>query len=224
VKGRTRTSTAANPDRCSSLPGVLHAASRDGDADEPLRGDESKSHFFVGFARSSLPGFTLLEIAVVLFLMGLMMLIAMPYFGGFHRAELKSATRRLAGRATYLFEEASSHKMVIRLIFDFDRNGYMVMTADPYALEPRFFPDHSSAGAPVILPPGVQLRDVTVEGVGTYNKGSIACQFYPGGYADATLIHLVDSSGETMTLGIDPLSGQVMIANGNLTQKQLVMR
>ena len=44
-----------------------------------------------------LPGFTLIEIAVVLFLMGLMFLIAMPYIGGISNSELKSASRRLAG-------------------------------------------------------------------------------------------------------------------------------
>jgi prepilin-type N-terminal cleavage/methylation domain-containing protein len=225
VKGRTLTSTAANPDRCSSRPDVLRAARRAG-AHEPRCSGGRRTADFPAFAleRRSLPGFTLLEISIVLFLMGLMMLIAMPYFGGFHRAELKSATRRLAGRATYLFEEASSHKLVIRLIFDLDRNGYTVMTADPYAPEPRFFPDHSSSGAPVILPVNVRFRDVTVEGVGTFNRGAIACQFYPGGYADATVVHLVDGSGDAMTLGIDPLSGRVMIANGYLTQKQLVMR
>lgn len=156
--------------------------------------------------------------------MGLIMLVAMPYFGGFHRAELKSTTRRLAGRANYLFEEASSRKLVIRLIFDFDRNGYFVQIADPYAPQPRFFPDHSTAGAPVILPAGVHLRDVTVQGVGTVNRGVIACQFYPGGYADATLVHLVDNAGEQMTLLIDPFSGRARIAAGYLTQQQLVMR
>lgn len=168
------------------------------------------------------PGFTLLEIAVVLFLMGLMMLIAMPYFGGYRGAQMKSEARRLAGRATYLFDEASSKKLVIRLIFDLDRNGYTVMVADPYSLQPTFSPDRSSAGAPVILPPTVRIRDVTVEGVGTYSRGAVTCQFYPEGYVDATLVHLINASGDTMTLGIDPLTGRVLIAAGDLSQSQLV--
>lgn len=167
------------------------------------------------------PGFTLLEIAVVLFLMGLMLLIAMPYFGGFTTALLKSSSRRLAGRATYLFEEASTRKLVIRLVFDFDHNGYYVMIADPYAANPAFYPDHSTSGAPVILPDAVRIRDVTIEGVGTASRGGTFCQFYPQGYADATLIHLVDKKGRVMTLGIDPLTGQVMIADGDLTQTRL---
>src|SRR5690349_8867050 len=168
VKGRTPTSTAARPDgiRCSLTPG-----------ESRVRRPQRAPRLALKGPRGLLPGFTLLEISIVLFLMGLMMLIAMPYLGGFHRAELKSTTRRLAGRATYLFEEASSHKLVIRLVFDFDRNGYFVLIADPHAPEPRFLPDHSSSGAPVLLPAGVRLRDVTVEGVGTVNRGAIACQF-----------------------------------------------
>jgi general secretion pathway protein H len=161
-------------------------------------------------------GFTLLEIAVVLFLMGLMMLIAMPYIGGISSTELKSASRRLAGRATYLYDEASSRKLVIQLVFDLDNNGYFVMIADPYSMQPAFFPDRSPSGARVRLPDSVRIRDVTVENIGTVSRGTVATQFYPEGYVDATLIHLIDQRGRIMTLRIDPLTGQVMIARGDL--------
>ena len=161
---------------------------------------------------------TLLEIAVVLFLMGLMMLIAMPYIGGFTDSQLKSASRRLAGRATYLYDEASARKLVIQLVFDMDNNGYFVMIADPYAPQPTFFPDRSPSGARVRLPDAVRIRDVTVEGIGTLGKGTVATQFYPEGYVDATLVHLIDQKGRVMTLRIDPLTGQVMIARGDLRQ------
>lgn len=169
-------------------------------------------------------GFTLLEIAVVLFIMGLVLTIVIPYLGGVKRAELKSAARRLAGRANYLFNEASTRKLVIRLIFDVNHNSYRVMVADPYALRPMFIPDPSPAGAPVTLPASVRIHDVTVEGVGTCTRGAIACQFYPGGYVDATVIHLVDTAGDVMTLGFDPLTGQVLIARGDLTQAQMALQ
>jgi prepilin-type N-terminal cleavage/methylation domain-containing protein len=162
------------------------------------------------------PGFTLLEIAVVLFLMGLMLLIAMPYVGGVTDAQLKSVSRRMAGRATYLYDEASARKLVIQLVFDMDTNSYFVMTADPYSAQPAFYPDHSASGARVILPDAVRIRDVTVEGVGTLSRGIIATQFYPEGYVDATIVHLVDSKGRVLTLVIDPLTGKAMIAAGDL--------
>ena len=173
-----------------------------------------------GFA----PGFTLIELAVVMFLMTLMLFIAMPYIGGITDAQLKSTCRRMAGRATYLYDEASSRKLVIQLVFDMDHNSYYVMTADPYSAQPAFLIDRSSSGAPVHLPDAVRIRDVSVEGIGSLNRGVIACQFYPQGYVDATVVHLIDSKGRVMTFGIDPLTGQVMIANGDLAQSRMVFR
>lgn len=178
----------------------------------------------VGARRSSSSGFTLLELAVVIFVMGLMLMIALPYFGGIKSEQLRGAARQLAGRATYLFEQASAQKVVIRLVFDLNRNAYHVMVLDPYSARPAFRPDHSPGDASVFLPPDVYIRNVTVEGIGTYSHGAVACQFYPEGYADATLIHLADTSGDVITLGLSPLTGRVRIANGDLTQRQLYLQ
>jgi type II secretory pathway pseudopilin PulG len=195
---------AAHPLRAAIGTGASHFLSR-----EKTRARGRKNVVFA-------PGFTLLEIAVVLFLMGLMFLIAMPYIGGLTDAELKSASRQLAGRATYLFDEASAHKLVIQLVFDMNANAYFVMTADPYSPQPTFFPDNSFSGKRVVLPDSIRIRDVSVEGIGMLSRGTIATQFYPEGYVDATLIHLIDIKGRVMTIAIDPLTGQVMVAKGDL--------
>ena len=167
-------------------------------------------------AKSFSPGFTLLELAVVIFIMGLMLSLAMPYLGGFRQAALKSQARRMAGRATYLYDEATGHKLVLRLIFDLDNNGYAVAQLDPYAVKPVFAPDTSMSGHPVMMPAAMRIRDVTVEGIGTVNKGTIATTFYPEGYVDATVVHLEDASGDVMTLELSPLTGQVAIINGDV--------
>jgi prepilin-type N-terminal cleavage/methylation domain-containing protein len=162
------------------------------------------------------PGFTLLELAVVIFIMGLMLTVALPYLGGFRQAQLKSQARRLAGRATYMFDEATGHKLVLRLIFDLDNNGYAAAKLDPYAIKPVFAPDTSVSSAPVMLPPAIRIRDVTVEGIGTANRGMVATNFYPEGYVDATVVHLEDASGDVMTLEFSPLTGQVAIISGDV--------
>jgi general secretion pathway protein H len=161
-------------------------------------------------------GFTLLELAVVIFLMGLMLSLVMPYLGGFGRATLRSQARRLAGRATFMYDEAAGHKIVLRLTFNLDMNVYAVARLDPYALRPVFQPDDSPAGSPVMLPPTVHIRDVTVEGIGTAKKGSIATTFYPEGYVDGTIVHMEDNSGHVMTLIFSPLTGHVAITQGDV--------
>jgi prepilin-type N-terminal cleavage/methylation domain-containing protein len=171
-------------------------------------------------------GFTLLELALVMFIMGLMLSLVLPYLGGFRYAKLKSETRRLAGRASYLFDEASGQKVMLRLVFDIDHNGYWVARYDPYSIhlsdkEPVFTQDKGPGAQPVLLPPDVRIRDVTVEGVGTTNEGQAFCQFYPEGYVDATVVHLMDASGNVMTLALIPLTGEVEIAAGDVAPEKM---
>jgi len=162
-------------------------------------------------------GFTLLELAVVLFLIGLVMTIAMPHFAVFGDAQLKSAARRLASHANYLYQEAGAQKVLLRLTFDLDGDRYVVMRLDPFAPEPVFMPERGPAGAVVEMPTDVHIRDVTVEGAGTFRRGTVGVQFYPDGAADAAVIHLVDRSGTVFTLKIDPFSGGVSVARGDFS-------
>ncbi|HVA76970.1 MAG TPA: prepilin-type N-terminal cleavage/methylation domain-containing protein [Candidatus Binataceae bacterium] len=170
------------------------------------------------------PGFTLLELAIVLFIMALMFTIALPYMGSYRKALLKSEARRLAGRATYLYDAASTQKVVLRLVFDLDHQRYAVMRLDPYAMNPQFVADNSMAGRMIVMPSSVEIRDVTVADLGTFNRGIVACQFYPEGYVDATLIHMEDLSGHVMTLLINPLTGQVSIVEGDQTLAQVMQQ
>ncbi len=161
-------------------------------------------------------GFTLLELAVVIFMMGLVMAIAMPYFGSMQTSQMRSEARRLASRANYLYQEAGAQKVILRLTFDLSNNGYYASRMDPFAAKPAFHPENGPAGVRVALPDGIWIRDVTVEGVGTFRRGLASAQFYPGGYVDATLVHLADSRGEVFTLAIDPFSGHVSILSGDV--------
>ena len=161
-------------------------------------------------------GFTLLEIAVVIFIMGLVMTLAIPYIGGFHSSALKSEARRLAGRAGYLYDEASTEKVIFRITFDLDHNGYYVSRMDPYSAKPEFKPYGGTWGFQVWMPPGVKLRDVSVEGIGSAKAGAISCQFYPAGYVDATVVHMISDSGAALTLTFNPLTGNPSIVRGDL--------
>jgi prepilin-type N-terminal cleavage/methylation domain-containing protein len=161
-------------------------------------------------------GFTLLELAVVMFLIGLVLTIAMPYFASVRTSQMRSEARRLASRANYLYEEAGAQKVILRLNFDFANNGYFVTRLDPFAANPAFRAENGPAGVRIAMPQGIKIRDVTVEGLGTFARGVVSAQFYPGGYVDATLIHLADDSGEIYSLAIDPFSGHVSIVHGDV--------
>lgn len=166
--------------------------------------------------RAATAGFTLIELAVVIFIIGLTLALVTPHVGGLRGTRLKSEVRRLAGRIAYIGERATANKLVMRLTFDLDNNRYFVSELDPYAAMPTFVPDSQPGAAPIRLPNDVFLRDVTVENIGTLNRGMISANFYPEGWVDATLIHLGDEWGDIFTLAIDPLTGRVAIWRGEL--------
>ncbi len=170
-------------------------------------------------------GFTLLELAIVIFIMALMFTLVVPYTGSYRKARLKSEARRLAGRASYLFDEASAQKVFLRLVFDLNHQVYSVVRMDPYAMPtPSFQPDRTGGGAPVAMPPAIAIRDVTVGDIGTFTAGMVSTQFYPEGYVDATLVHMVDLSGHVMTLAFNPVTGRVSIAEGDLSMAEALTR
>jgi general secretion pathway protein H len=172
-----------------------------------------------GHCRSSQSGFTLLEIAIVIFIMGLMLTLVAPNIAGLHDARLKSEVRRLAGRSSYLYDRASAAKLVLRLTFDLDTNRYFVSRLDPFAVTPVFVLDDDPASAPVMLPADVRIRDVAVEGTGQLAKGAINTEYYPEGWVDATVVHLVNDYGQVFTLKFNPLTGRTMIRRGDVPLK-----
>jgi prepilin-type N-terminal cleavage/methylation domain-containing protein len=164
-------------------------------------------------------GFTLLEIAIVIFIMGLMLTLIAPNIAGLHDARLKSEVRRLAGRSAYLYDRASATKLVLRLTFDLDSNRYFVSRLDPFAVTPVFVPDFDPGSSPVMLPDGVRIRDVAVAGTGLLAKGIVNTNYYPEGWVDATVIHLMNDYGQVFTLKFNPLTGRTTIRRGDVPFK-----
>src|SRR5437588_12464975 len=103
----------------------------------------------------------------------------------------------------------------MQLTFDSDASRYFVHRLDPYSPEPALVLDTEPGAIPVRLPDGIRIRDVTVEGQGTLSRGTVHCLFYPEGYVDATVIHLIDDGGTIMTLVFQPLTGRVQIMRGD---------
>jgi len=71
-------------------------------------------------------GFTLIELVVVIFLVGIFLLVAVPKFKDITEVNIKSASRRLTGTIRYLYSEAVFKKRVYKLAFDIDTNEYWV--------------------------------------------------------------------------------------------------
>ena len=136
-------------------------------------------------------GFTLLELTVVLFIIGL-----------------------LAAVVRYLHGEAAFRSQLYRLNYDLDQRTYWVTVLTATRTTAEFLPDSSPLARPVQLPPSIAFADVRVPSVGLVSTGRVYTHFYPQGYTDPTIIHLRDQYSRFVTITIPPLPAEVGVQEG----------
>lgn len=157
-------------------------------------------------------GFTLIELSVVILIIAIVARFAVPRLRNLTAAELGATTRRLAQTTRYLYEESALRGTVLTLYFDLDRQQYWVARPEEGTGLP--VEDTDLLARRVALPDGVSVADVVVPGAGKLSTGLVPTRFYPEGYADRSVIHLVDSGGHAYTLRIDPVRGRGEIFDG----------
>src|SRR5438046_452691 len=112
------------------------------------------------------PGFTLLELSLVLFIVGLLVVVAVPRLGDLRGARLETSARRLAALVRYLNGEAAFRSQLYRLNYDLDKPTYWVPVLAVNQTTPEFITDASPLTRPVQLPASVAFVDVQVPGAG----------------------------------------------------------
>ena len=163
---------------------------------------------------SSLKGFTLLELTVVLFIVGLLIATIVPHLGNVGGARLDATAKRLAAVVRYLAGEAALQNRPYRLNYDLDKHTYWVTTLVATQDGAEFQEDLSLLSRTVQLPPAITFADVQAPGVGRVSTGHIYTHFLPQGYTDPTLIHLRDQYSRVVTVLIPSLTGEARIYEG----------
>ncbi|MEB2283972.1 MAG: hypothetical protein B6D46_01670 [Polyangiaceae bacterium UTPRO1] len=159
------------------------------------------------------PGFTLIELAVVILILGIAASFIAPRLRDPEGAALGASAARLATTARYLYDEAAYQRLPMRLNLDLDRQAYFVTVLGGTPDAPEFVPVDSSLARPVTLPPSVAFRDVVVPAVGVVSEGVVFAQFSPEGWADPLVVHLRGRSGGDATMAIEPLTGRTRVAD-----------
>jgi hypothetical protein len=171
-------------------------------------------------------GFTLLEFAVVLFLISLFFaLVTVPIEGILSGGDLGQATRMLMSEVSKLRGEAAYTRKIQTLVLDIEQNAF-------YALEPETLVEFRKTEESLFaeeeevvprkkgLPSGVFLADVVLDTLGKVQEGKAEVRFFANGCVEHALIHLKNEGGKFYTLEINPVTGLIRTHEGYIEQKR----
>ena len=156
-------------------------------------------------------GFTMIELAMVLLVIGIVSALVMPRIGGvLDRQEMRRTLNMVRGTVRLLQARAALTKRVYRLTFDLDRQVISVcyLGREGCASEAsRELPDYS-------LPTTVRIVDVISPDGKKTREGEAMTHFLPTGLAEPSTIHFEGSAAQQMTVMIEPLAGRIKVFEG----------
>ena len=156
-------------------------------------------------------GFTLIEIAVVLAIVGMVMMLVIPRLPSSDGEDLRISARTLAATLRYVQERAATI-----------RTGYYINLA-PGTDTIRIFEDsavesNKEPADPLLrkspIKGGIQVADVFIPRLGTVSDGQLRLDIGMGGLRDVVIIHLRAADGRFSTVMAFPSGGKVKVYDG----------
>lgn len=163
----------------------------------------------VGSSKRS-AGFTLIELTIVLFLIGVFSIIAIPRFAHVGEGDLQYSARRLSWTIKYLYNEAALSSLEHRLIYNLDNDSYraVVLKVDGSVTNVERIPEE------IKLKQGIRFLDISIAGRGLFSHSEITTRILPSGWVDGTTVHLSGAENQILTVQVNPLTGHSEVYEG----------
>lgn len=154
-------------------------------------------------------GFTLIELSVVVFLLGTMLLLALPTLrNALVTDPLKTSVNRIVSTAEILSHEARRDRVDILMHFNIDQGKIWTTSAD---MTPEAEQDKRQNAWQ--LPGGVRIIDIEQFEELPANRGEVTLRFYSRGYRDSAIVRL-GGSGIQYTLIVEPFLPDIDVREG----------
>ena len=161
-------------------------------------------------------GFTLVELAVVIVVLGVMLSLVIPRLGELGEANLKRSARHLTGMIRSLRDESQAKKAVYRLRFDIQGGHYWAEVLTQLSDQAEEFKRvHTEIASEGSLSGQTSFFDVRA---GSHLEDPYI-QFTPDGWVEKAFIYLKDGDGKTFTLIVNPLTGATALHEGMVVER-----
>ena len=164
----------------------------------------------MGRRKTSQQGFTFIELAVVLLILGVVATLAFPALHNLVSRDLKTSARHLIRTVYFLYDRAAATKLDYRLYYNLERQEYwaVVRSGD------EFVPVAATFLGRTTLPETVRFKDVSTLHQGKVTEGEAYTGFDPVGRVDKTIFHLAQGDQHELTLVVNPITGRVKVYEG----------
>lgn len=156
-------------------------------------------------------GFTLLELIIVVFLIGLFLVVSVPALRDTLVSDpLRSSARKMIGYLSGVRDKAVREQQPYVIFIDLDENRlWYRLESDTLAGR-----DELPEKGLLQLPESVDLRDVWIRTTGTESRGVRELWLNRQGYLDRTIFHLENDDGEAISLVLSPFLPGVEVQDG----------
>lgn len=158
-------------------------------------------------------GFTLIEIAVVMVIIGMVLMLVVPRLPSSDQENLKISARTLASTLRYMQERASTSRVgyFLELAPGTESVKIIEVGGDGSTKEPT---DPLLQRSPV--KGGITVADVRIPRIGKVSDGQFRVEVGMGGLRDFVTIHLRSVNGQFWTVMAFPSGGKVKAFEGYL--------
>ena len=151
----------------------------------------------------SAAGFTLLEMIIVMFLLGGVLVLVIPRI--VVGEDLGSTGRQLISFLRNLQSQAVSSQKPVKLYLDLDKGTYWAMVVE--GTEEKV-PLNASWAVPRLLPESIRFTDISV-GSTKRMSGRMDLSIFPNGRIDPLTVHLTDGSSNVLAIAVESVTGAI---------------
>jgi general secretion pathway protein H len=156
-------------------------------------------------------GFTLIEIAVVMAIIGMVLMLVIPRLPATDSENLKISARTLASTLRYVQNRAATGRTTYYLRMEPGTDSVKILEAASDGSEKM--PDDPLLQKRTVKE-GIIVADVTIPRLGKINDGQLRLDVAAGGLRDFVVIHLRSADNRFWTVMAFPASGKVKVYDG----------
>ncbi len=158
----------------------------------------------------SSPGFTILEMLIVLFLLSVVVVVVLPRIS--LEEDLSSTGRKLVGVLRTFQGLASTSQKPVKLYLDLDQGTYWMMSVE--GKEERI-PHDPAWKLPRSLPDSIRFTEVSI-GQDKRFTGRVDVSFFANGRIEPVTMYLMDDKKNLLGLAVDSLTGGIRVSDERL--------